>query len=344
MQESKLIMRKAGLKMTWQNDLGPAFFISDRVQKAEVTQELDGKRADAAAAALFGITRSAAERLISSGALWIETDSATRQLTQKKHILKYGDILAMEIPEPEPDEAEPENIPLDIVYEDRDIIIVNKPQGMVVHPAPGHTHGTLVSALLYHCKGDLSGIGGVMRPGIVHRIDMDTSGLIAAAKNDNAHKCLAAQLEDHSMHREYRAVVIGGFPDDCGTVDAPIARHPTDRKRMAIAKQGGRHAVTHYTVDERFSGFSSLRLKLETGRTHQIRVHMSYLGHPVLGDPVYGGDKTKFQKKHPSLFAGQCLHAERLILTHPTTGETMTFTAALPDRFEEILRLLRLNL
>lgn len=327
--------------MMKQNDLGPAFSMPENMQSAEVTAELAGKRADAVAAALFGITRSSAERLISAGAIWVESESGVRETIQKKRTMAAGEVLVIELPEPEPDEAEPEDIPLDVVYEDRDIIVINKPQGMVVHPAPGHAHGTLVSALLYHCKGELSGIGGVMRPGIVHRIDMDTSGLIAVAKNDNAHTGLAAQLEDHSMHREYRAIVVGGFRDDSGTVDAPIARHPTDRKRMAIAKQGGRHAVTHYTVDERFQGFSCLRLKLETGRTHQIRVHMSHLGHPVLGDPVYGGDKTQFQKKHPSLFAGQCLHAERLTLVHPVTGETMTFEAGLPDRFEEILRLLR---
>lgn len=327
--------------MSKKSDLSPAFSVPERVQTAEITPELDGIRADAAAAALFGISRSAAERLISAGAIWIEHEPVMKETPQKKRLMRQGEVLAIEHPAPEPAEAEPEDIPLDIVYEDRDIIVINKPQGMVVHPAPGHTHGTLVSALLYHCKGELSGIGGVMRPGIVHRIDMDTSGLIAVAKNDNAHTGLAAQLEDHSMHREYRAIVVGGFRDDTGTVDAPIARHPTDRKRMAIAKQGGRHAVTHYTVDERFQGFSCLRLKLETGRTHQIRVHMSHLGHPVLGDPVYGGDKTQFQKKHPALFAGQCLHAERLTLVHPVTGETMTFEAGLPDRFQEILRLLR---
>lgn len=328
--------------MKQQNDQSPAISMPAELRYATVIPDLDGKRADAAAAALFGITRSAAERLISTESLWIESPEGEKLPLQKKRLVSEGELLVMEIPEPEPDEAEPEDIPLDIVYEDKDIIVINKPQGMVVHPAPGHTHGTLVSALLYHCKGELSGIGGVMRPGIVHRIDMDTSGLIAVAKNDVAHTGLAAQLEDHSMHREYRAIVVGGFRDDEGTVDAPIARHQTDRKRMAIAKTGGRRAVTHYTVDERFTGFSSVKLRLETGRTHQIRVHMSHLGHPVLGDPVYGGDKTQFQKKHPSIFAGQFLHAERLTLVHPITGETMTFEAGLPDRFEEALRLLRM--
>lgn len=328
--------------MMRQNDTDSAFSVCESVQRAEITPELDGIRADAAAAELFGMSRSAAERLISAGAITVCNDSGTTEIIQKKRIMHTGEILSAQIPEPEPAEAEPEDIPLDIVYEDRDIIVINKPQGMVVHPAPGHASGTLVSALLYHCKGELSGIGGVMRPGIVHRIDMDTSGLIAVAKNDAAHTGLAAQLEDHSMHREYRAIVVGGMRDDSGTVDLPIARHPTDRKRMAVAKSGGRHAVTHYTVDERFTGFSTLKLKLETGRTHQIRVHMSHMGHPVLGDPVYGGDKTQFQKKHPALFAGQCLHAERLTLIHPVSGETMTFEASLPERFGEILRLLRM--
>ena len=320
-----------------QNDMNSAFSVCENVQRAEVTPELDKARADAAAAELFGLSRSAAERLILAGAIVLENG----ETIQKKRVMRAGEVLLAATPEPEPAEAEPEDIPIDVVYEDKDIIVINKPQGMVVHPAPGHAHGTLVSALLYHCQGELSGIGGVMRPGIVHRIDKDTSGLIAVAKNDAAHTGLAAQLEDHSMHREYRAIVVGGFRDDEGTVDLPIARHPTDRKRMAITKVGGRRAVTHYTVDERFSGFSTLKLKLETGRTHQIRVHMSHLGHPVLGDPVYGGDKTQFQRKHPSVFAGQFLHAERLTLIHPITGETMTFEAALPDRFEEALRLLR---
>ena len=323
-----------------QNDLGSAFSASDNVRRAEITPELDGSRADVAVATLFDMTRSAAERLISAGAVVVECESGQTETPQKKRLMRAGEVLAVELPEPEPSEVVPEDIPLDIVYEDGDIIVINKPQGMVVHPAPGHTEGTLVSALLYHCKGELSGIGGVMRPGIVHRIDMDTSGLIAVAKNDTAHTGLAAQLEDHSMHRQYRAIVVGGFREENGTVDAPIARHPTDRKRMAVAKNGGKPAVTHYAVDETFPGFSSLKLKLETGRTHQIRVHMSHMGHPVLGDPVYGGDKTQFQKKHPSLFAGQCLHAERLTLIHPVTGETMTFEADLPDNFKQILRLL----
>lgn len=318
------------------NDLGSA----SSAYEAEVTAELDGARADAAAAALFGISRSAAERLISDGAVFLCRPTGEREAIIKRRLVHLGEVLAAELPEPEPTEAVPEDIPLDIVYEDRDIIVINKPQGMVVHPAAGHATGTLVSALLYHCGDELSGIGGVLRPGIVHRIDKDTSGLIAVAKNDAAHRGLAAQLEDHTMHREYRAIVIGGHLES-GVIDAPIARHPSDRKRMAVAKAGGRAAVTHYECEESFAGFSLLRLRLETGRTHQIRVHMSHIGHPVLGDPVYGGDRTAFQRKHPSLFAGQCLHAYRLVLIHPRTGEEMSFEAPIPWNFGEALRLLR---
>ena len=211
---------------------------------------------------------------------------------------------------------------------------------MVVHPAPGHYSGTLVSALLYRCGSELSGIGGVARPGIVHRIDRQTTGLIAAAKNDFAHERLSAQLADHSMSREYRALVVGHMKEMCGTVDAPIARSTRDRKKMAIAADG-RSARTHYRVDEEFPQCSLLTLNLETGRTHQIRVHMAYLGHPVLGDPVYGGDGAAFVKKHPSLFDGQMLHAQSLTLTHPRTGEKMTFHAPLPDNFERALSILR---
>lgn len=300
-----------------------------------VTDELDGKRADVALSKLLDISRSAAEKLITAG----NVTSCGRQLT-KKSALSAGTVLTVTLPEPEPCEAKPEDIPLDIVYEDSDVIVVNKPSGMVVHPSPGHTSGTLVSALLYHCGDSLSGIGGVMRPGIVHRIDMETSGLLCVAKNDAAHTALAAQLEDHSMSREYFAIVIGGMRDDSGTVDAPIARHPVDRKKMAVAKTGGKRAVTHWVTNARYRGFSALSLKLETGRTHQIRVHMSYIGHPVLGDPVYGGDKTTFEQRHKALFDGQCLHARALTFSHPRTGEKMTFTAPLPQNISRICELL----
>ena len=325
-----------------QNDLSPAFSLQENIQTATVPEELDGNRADAAAAVLFDITRSAAERLISEGRIALVSEQGSREIILKKRTVRSGETLAMEIPEPEPAEAEPEDIPLDIVYEDRDIIVINKPQGMVVHPAPGHTHGTLVSALLYHCKGELSGIGGMMRPGIVHRIDKDTSGLIAVAKNDVAHTGLAAQLEDHSMFRKYRAIVVGGFRDEDGMVNAPIARHPTDRKKMAISPDG-RRAVTHYRqLEELDGGFCLAEMRLETGRTHQIRVHMAHIGHPVLGDPVYGRP-TQFEKKHPGLFAGQCLHAGELTFTHPRTGEKVTVKAPLPANFERIIELLRYN-
>ena len=222
---------------------------------------------------------------------------------------------------------EPENIPLDIVYEDADVLVINKPSGMVVHPAPGNYTGTLVNALLYHCGDSLSGIGGVIRPGIVHRIDKDTSGLLVVAKNDSAHKELSSELEYHGIEREYHALVKGGFKDDAGTVNAPIGRHPIDRKRMAVLPSPDAHAkdaVTHYEVIERYGDMSYLRLMLETGRTHQIRVHMSYIGHPLIGDEVYSSTKTRFEKLHACHIDGQILHAKRLTFTHPKTKERMT--------------------
>ena len=225
----------------------------------------------------------------------------------------------------------PQDIPLDVAYEDGDVIVVNKPVGMVVHPAPGHPDGTLVNALLYHCKNSLSGINGVLRPGIVHRIDRDTSGLIIAAKNDRAHLALAAQIQDHSLFRLYHAVAVGGFKEDNGTVSAPIGRHRTDRKRMAVTPDG-REAVTHWQVVDVQNGHSHITCRLETGRTHQIRVHMAYLGHPLLGDTVYGSKKPM-----PGL-AGQCLHAARLTFTQPTTGERVEVGAPLPEWFESVLK------
>lgn len=300
-----------------------------------VGEEQNGQRLDTALASLLGISRSGAGRLIENGAVSLDGGRAA----EKKTPVRTGDGLCVILPEPEECEAQPENIPLDIVYEDGDIIVVNKPSGMVVHPAPGHASGTLVSALLYHCAGSLSGIGGVLRPGIVHRIDRFTSGLIAAAKNDFAHEGLAAQLADHTMHRVYSAIVLGAPAADTGTVDAPIGRSTKDRKKMAVVS-GGREARTHWTVTERYSGYSLLRLKLETGRTHQIRVHMAYIGHPVLGDEVYGGASCAFAKRHPRLMDGQMLHAGELTLVHPRTGESMTFTAPVPDNFAEACRLL----
>ena len=247
-------------------------------------------------------------------------------------------LLEVDIPAPQPVDLVPQDIPLDIVYEDGDVIVVNKPVGMVVHPAPGHSDGTLVNALLYHCGNTLSGINGTLRPGIVHRIDRDTSGLIIAAKNDRAHLSLAAQLQDHSLSRVYEAVAVGGLREDRGTVDAPIGRHPVDRKRMAVDRQNGREAVTHWRVLARYPGFTHVECRLETGRTHQIRVHLASIGHPLLGDVVYGSKKPV-----PGL-AGQCLHARRLRFTHPSTGQLVELECPLPGWFQDVLdRLSRLN-
>lgn len=307
---------------------------SDNILEFTVGGENAGQRADVLTSAAAGITRSAAAQLLEKSAVRVNGKEC-----KKNYKAAAGDVFTVILPEPEICDAVPENIPLDVVYEDSDVIVINKPQGMVVHPAPGHSSGTLVSALLFHCGDSLSDINGVIRPGIVHRIDRDTSGLIAAAKNNAAHLSLASQLEDHTMSRVYFAVVLG-HPDSTGTVDAPIARHGTDRKKMAVAKTGGRRAVTHYEVVEEFSGFSLVRLRLETGRTHQIRVHMAYIGHPVIFDPVYGRP-SQFEKAHPHLMQGQCLHAGELSFNHPASGERVTFRCSLPDYFEETLRLLR---
>ncbi|MBR6808523.1 MAG: RluA family pseudouridine synthase [Clostridia bacterium] len=303
-----------------------------------------GQRADAAAAAVceslgLPLTRSAVQKLAEAGALTLKGKPV-----KKNYKLAAGDVLILSLPEPEALDVAPENIPLDVVYEDGDIIVINKPAGMVVHPAPGHLSGTLVSALLYHCGTSLSGIGGVMRPGIVHRIDKDTTGLICVAKNDFSHTFLSDQLKDHSMSRTYEALCIGRLPETRGKVDAPIGRSTSDRKKMAV-RAGGREAVTHYEVIGEYTpkeggAVSHLRLELETGRTHQIRVHMAYVGHPLLGDGVYGGAGTAFEKRHPALFTGQCLHASRLRLTHPRTGELMTFVAPRPENLEKIIKLL----
>ena len=252
----------------------------------------------------------------------------------KSYKLAGGEDIAVTLPEPEPVEAVPQDIPLDVVYEDADVIVVNKPSGMVVHPAPGHPDGTLVNALLYHCAGTLSGIGGALRPGIVHRIDRDTSGLIIAAKNDAAHQYLSAQLADHTLARTYECIVVGALREDRGTVDAPIARHPTDRKRMAVVA-GGREAVTHWEVIARYPGYTHVRCRLETGRTHQIRVHMAYIGHPILGDTVYGA-----KKEVPGL-TGQCLHAVGLRFLHPRTHEVMELSCPLPEEFTRMLQKIR---
>lgn len=271
------------------------------------------------------LTRSAIQRLLEEGAV-----TQAGAPVKKNRKTEAGEVYVVDLPDPEPIEATPQEIPLDVVYEDGDVIVVNKPVGMVVHPAAGHPDGTLVNALLYHCGNSLSGINGKLRPGIVHRIDRDTSGLIIAAKNDAAHLALAAQLEDHSLYREYHAIAVGGFREDAGAVDAPLARHPVDRKKMAVDRVNGKNAVTHWRVLERYSGYTYLQCRLETGRTHQIRVHLASLGHPLLGDTVYGAKKPV-----PGL-AGQCLHARKLTFTHPRSGEEMTVECPLPDWFEAV--------
>ncbi len=294
------------------------------------SEESKNQRLDAfLASSLDGLTRSQAARLIESGEV-----AVNGRAVSKSYKLAGGEDVAVTLPEPEPVEAVPQDIPLDVVYEDADVIVVNKPSGMVVHPAPGHPDGTLVNALLYHCAGTLSGVGGALRPGIVHRIDRDTSGLIIAAKNDAAHQYLSAQLADHTLARTYECIVVGALREDRGTVDAPIARHPTDRKRMAVVA-GGREAVTHWEVIARYPGYTHVRCRLETGRTHQIRVHMAYIGHPILGDTVYGA-----KKEVPGL-TGQCLHAVGLRFLHPRTHEVVELSCPLPDEFTRMLQKIR---
>ncbi len=304
----------------------------------KVTEDEAGQRLDAALA-LFceELSRSAAAKLIEDGAVLLNGKSA-----KKKTELAVGDIIEIDMPTVTEAEARAEDIPLNIVYEDGDVIVINKPKGMVVHPAAGNYTGTLVNALLFHCKESLSGIGGVLRPGIVHRIDKETSGLLVVAKNDSAHRALASELEHHGIEREYHALAIGGFKLDSGVVDLPIGRHPKDRKKMAVllGQEGAKRAVTHYEVLRRFGKITYLKLKLETGRTHQIRVHMSYLGHPLLGDTPYGGGGTAFEKRHSALLLGQALHAKRLTLTHPRTGERMSFECPLPKDFLRLIEIL----
>ncbi len=297
-----------------------------------------GKRADAFIAEKTGLTRSAISRLMEGGMITLGGRAVA-----KNYKLRAGDCFEVVLPRPTESEAQPEDIPLDVVYEDSDIIVINKSKGMVVHPAAGNADGTLVNALLYHCRGSLSGIGGVARPGIVHRIDKDTGGLLVVAKNDEAHLNLAEQIKEHKVERIYYALVLGNFNEDSGTVDAPIGRHPTDRKKMAVVRAlgKGREAITHWSVEERFGRFTFIKCRLETGRTHQIRVHMSSIGHPLLGDGVYGGDGTQFGARHRQLISGQCLFAAELRLTHPRTGEHMTFNAELPEYFTALLEELR---
>lgn len=306
-----------------------------RKQTMEESREIiiaePGMRADKAiSVALPELSRSAVQNLIAGGHVYCNGTAI-----QKSAKLPVGAVLTVDIPPARPLDVKPQNIPLDIVYEDDDLLVVNKPKGMVVHPAAGNYDGTLVNALLYHCGDTLSGINGVIRPGIVHRIDKDTSGLLIVAKNDTAHRHLAEQIKVHSFTREYRAVVYGRIRED-GIVDAPIARHPQERKRMTVMQSpSARNAVTHYFVTQHFNGFTQLRLRLETGRTHQIRVHMAYIGHPVAGDPVYG------PKKVITSLNGQCLHAGLIGFIHPRTGEYMEFESPLPEYFTNFVKTLR---
>ncbi len=290
---------------------------------AEVSDE--GTRLDVFISQKLNISRNAAVTLIESGGVFG---------LKKNYKVVAGDEIEVALPELKPADIEPEDIPLDIVYEDDDLLVINKARGMVVHPAAGHFSGTLVNALMHHCGDSLSGINGVMRPGIVHRLDKDTSGVMLVAKTDFAHNSLAEQIKEHSVRREYHTVVIGGLPEETGTISAPIGRHKTDRKKMAVTELNSRDAVTHYSVIERYSGFTYASCLLETGRTHQIRVHMSHIGHPVVGDEVYGArDKLGL--------SGQCLHSKNVTFIHPRTGEKMYFETPLPEYFEKILLKLR---
>ncbi len=292
-----------------------------------ICESENGLRLDKAVSVICDeLSRSLAQQLIEDGKILVNGEQAN-----KKTVVKIGDEINVCIPEPVNLQVEAENIPLDIVYEDEHLLVVNKPKGMVVHPAAGNYNGTLVNALLHHCGDSLSGINGVIRPGIVHRIDKDTSGLLIVAKNDAAHKGLAEQIKDHSFTRVYKTVVVGNVKDDEGTIDAPIGRHPKDRKKQAVTDKNSKNAITHFKVIKRFNGFTYLEVKLETGRTHQIRVHMAYRGTPVAGDVVYGNPKKTYQLQ------GQCLHAAVIGFVHPLTKEYLEFSSDLPQYFKEFL-------
>lgn len=299
-------------------------------QEIFVTEELAGDRIDKfISEQCEELSRSYIQKLLKSGEVYVG-----QKVVKPSYKVTEGDMIAFEVPEAVELEIVPEDIPLDIVYEDHDVILVNKPKGMVVHPAAGHYTGTLVNALMFHCKDDLSGINGVLRPGIVHRIDMDTTGILIVCKNDLAHTSIAEQLKEHSITRRYQAIVHGVLKDDEGTIDAPVGRHPQDRKKMCINHQNGKHAVTHYRVLNRFKNFTHIECRLETGRTHQIRVHMASLNHPLLGDSVYGPAKCPYKLQ------GQTLHAGILGFVHPRTGEYMEFSAPLPEYFQKLLNIL----
>lgn len=301
-----------------------------KIERLEVKENDINKRLDVfISEKLEGKSRSYVQGLIEE-----EKVKVNEKFKKSNYKLKLNDSVIIEIPEATTLEVEKEDIPLDILYEDNDVIVINKPQDMVVHPAPGNYSGTLVNALLYHCN-DLSGINGVVRPGIVHRIDKDTSGILVIAKNDNAHNKLAEQLKEHSMTRTYYALVEGKLKEDSGTINAPIGRHPVERVKMAVVKNNGKEATTHYKVLERFNHYTLVKCNLETGRTHQIRVHMAHIGHPLVGDTVYGFKKQKFKLQ------GQVLHAKELGFIHPTTNEYMKFTSNIPKYFEDLIGNLR---
>ncbi len=296
-----------------------------------LTADQNGERLDAFLSRRGdNLSRSAAQKLIEAGAVRLNG-----KVPKKNDRLNLGDTVEYTIPEPKEVDITPKDIPLEIVYEDEDVAVINKPKGLVVHPAAGHQDDTLVNGLLYAMGDSLSGINGELRPGIVHRIDKDTSGLLAIAKNDLAHTVLASQLKDHSMARTYEAIVCGSFREDSGTVDAPIGRHPTDRKKMCVTQRNSKPAVTHWEVVERFRGYTHIRCRLETGRTHQIRVHMAYIGHPILGDTVYGHKKPELGQ------SSQCLHAGALCFRHPRDGRPVLVFAPLPDYFQQVLEKLR---
>ena len=296
----------------------------------EIYSQSERVRIDVFVATIADVTRSRAAKLVTDGLVFINGKVASK--SDKPQV---GDEVTVNLPDPQPYDVLPQNLNLDIVFEDDDLLVVNKPKGMVVHPAAGNFENTLVNGLMYHCKDKLSGINGVLRPGIVHRIDKNTSGLLIVAKNDNSHNFLSEQIKEHGFTREYEAVVYGNVKQDSGTINAPIGRHPVKRKQMAVTSTASRNAITHYEVIERFGDFTHLKLRLETGRTHQIRVHMAYLGHPVAGDDVYG------PKKVITSLGGQCLHARKIGFIHPATNEYFEFTSELPEYFNKFLKQLK---